>query len=243
MIEMSPDQWHKTVDDYLVETGKLKGQIRPATREHTNVFSFPLCYREVTEDLIRIFCAGIGNSNPLYTDPDYAATTRWGGLIAPPHFENRISEGPAQPPPCPVPGYNAWLGGGEPITREYFRPYRPGDVIDAVDEFLGIEEITDPNEPFRKFRQASSRTFLDQNEQPVSVMTGRVLFVATPPDKVTSSRQVSFTRGRGAEALSARKSWTRFTRVTRRSWLGSGGGAQRSDTGRTLKSAMRYIRW
>jgi acyl dehydratase len=189
MKEMSPDQWHKTIDEYLVKTNERAGQGNPAPREHLNVFSFPLCHREVTEDLIRIFCAGIGNPNPLYTDPDYAKASRWGGMIAPPHFENRISEGPSQPPPCPVPGYNAWLGGGEPISRGYFRPFRPGDVIDAQDEFLGIEEITDPNEPFRKFRQETRRTYFDQKEEAVCLMVGRVLFVATPPDKAMEARK------------------------------------------------------
>jgi acyl dehydratase len=32
------------------------------------------------------FCEGIGDDNPLWTDPDYAATTSYGGLIAPPSF-------------------------------------------------------------------------------------------------------------------------------------------------------------
>lgn len=189
---MSPEQWHKTVDEYVVATAKLKGQSKPAAREHHNVFSFPLCYREATEDLIRIFCAGIGNPNPLYTDPNYAKTTSWGGLIAPPYFETRFSEHPSLPPPCPVPGYNAWLGGGEPTTREYFRPARPGDIIDAHDEFMGIEEITDPKEPFRKFRQSAKRSYVDQNGEPICFQISRGLFVATPPDKAMAARKALY---------------------------------------------------
>jgi acyl dehydratase len=34
-------------------------------------------------DAIRNFAHGYGDDNPLYTDPAYATTTRWGGLIAP----------------------------------------------------------------------------------------------------------------------------------------------------------------
>ena len=79
MQKMSVDQWHRTIDEYIVEMEKIKGRRAPAPREHHNVFSFPLCYREVTEDLIRIFCAGIGNPNPLYTDPEYAKSTSLGG--------------------------------------------------------------------------------------------------------------------------------------------------------------------
>ena len=192
MQKMSADQWHRTIDEYVVGMEKIKGRRAPAPREHQNVFSFPLCYREVTEDLIRIFCAGIGNPNPLYTDPEYAKATRWGGLIAPPYFETRIAEGPYQPPPCPVPGYNGWLGGGEPLTRAYFRPYRPGDIVDAIDEFIGFEEITVPGEPFRKFRQTAQRTSIDQNEEPISHQISRALFIATPPDKIGESRKALY---------------------------------------------------
>ena len=34
-------------------------------------------------DAIRNFAVSIGDDNPLHTDPDYAAGTRWGGVIAP----------------------------------------------------------------------------------------------------------------------------------------------------------------
>src|SRR5258706_4768422 len=36
-----------------------------------------------TEDAIRNFAVGYGDDNALFTDPDYAATSCWGGQIAP----------------------------------------------------------------------------------------------------------------------------------------------------------------
>src|SRR5215472_16518793 len=45
----------------------------------------PWCH-EATRDSIRHYAHGIGEDNPLWCDPAYAATTRWGGLIAPPSF-------------------------------------------------------------------------------------------------------------------------------------------------------------
>ncbi len=39
---------------------------------------------EVSIDTSRHFVNGYGDTNPLYTDPDYAAKTRWGTLIAAP---------------------------------------------------------------------------------------------------------------------------------------------------------------
>jgi len=38
---------------------------------------------EATEDSIRNFAQSTGDDNPLYADPDYGATTRWAGQIAP----------------------------------------------------------------------------------------------------------------------------------------------------------------
>jgi acyl dehydratase len=45
----------------------------------------PWCH-EATRDSIRHYAHGIGDDNPLWCDPAYAAGTRWGGIVAPPSF-------------------------------------------------------------------------------------------------------------------------------------------------------------
>jgi len=45
----------------------------------------PWCH-EVTRDNIRHYAHGIGDDNPLWNDPDYAAGTSFDGLVAPPSF-------------------------------------------------------------------------------------------------------------------------------------------------------------
>lgn len=45
----------------------------------------PWCF-EATRDNIRHYAHGIGDDNPLWCDPDYAAGTPHGGIIAPPSF-------------------------------------------------------------------------------------------------------------------------------------------------------------
>ena len=45
----------------------------------------PWCH-EATRDNIRHYAHGIGDDNPLWCDPDYAAKTRHGGIIALPSF-------------------------------------------------------------------------------------------------------------------------------------------------------------
>jgi acyl dehydratase len=55
----------------------------------------PWCY-EATRDNIRHYAYGIGDDNPLWCDPKYAANTRWGGMVALPSFlfaTNRIVSG------------------------------------------------------------------------------------------------------------------------------------------------------
>ncbi|MEZ5852420.1 MAG: MaoC family dehydratase N-terminal domain-containing protein [Hyphomicrobiaceae bacterium] len=55
----------------------------------------PWCH-EATRDNIRHYAHGIGDDNPLWCDPDYAAKTRFGTLVAPPSFLfacNRIISG------------------------------------------------------------------------------------------------------------------------------------------------------
>lgn len=45
----------------------------------------PWCY-EATRDNIRHYAHGIGDDNPLWCDPEYAAGARFGTLVAPPSF-------------------------------------------------------------------------------------------------------------------------------------------------------------
>ena len=52
---------------------------------------------EVTWDGTRHFAYGYGDDNPLWCDPEYGKSTRWGGLIAPPNFLYTMGEADAPP--------------------------------------------------------------------------------------------------------------------------------------------------
>ncbi|MEZ5170035.1 MAG: MaoC family dehydratase N-terminal domain-containing protein [Acidimicrobiia bacterium] len=52
-----------------------------------------------TQDAIRHFAHGCGDDNPMWCDPGYGATTRWGTTLAPPLFYMTMGED--QSPPLP----------------------------------------------------------------------------------------------------------------------------------------------
>jgi acyl dehydratase len=96
----------------------------------------------VDAGLIRNWCLALGDSLPIYSDPEFAAQTRWGGIIAPPtmlqawtlHDRREI-----QPPPGPDhaeaelmaliadEGYIGVVATN--CEQTYLRALRPGDRL------------------------------------------------------------------------------------------------------------------
>ncbi|MET0143202.1 MAG: MaoC family dehydratase N-terminal domain-containing protein, partial [Ilumatobacteraceae bacterium] len=67
------------ISDESFEKSRLRlGVPQPSPLQPHNV--------EVSVDGLRHFAYGYGDDNPLYCDEEYAAKSRWGGLIAPPTF-------------------------------------------------------------------------------------------------------------------------------------------------------------
>lgn len=101
---------------------------------------------QVTWDGSRHFAFGYGDDNPLYCDPDYAAATRWGGLIAPPTFLYTMGQDAA---PKPDPETKALLK-GDPFAGlgsyqavmefEWWQPLREGDRCHVLAAQVGVQE-------------------------------------------------------------------------------------------------------
>ena len=83
------------------------------------------------------FATAVGDTNPLWTDEEYAKGTRWGGTMAPPTFLISISpqatladgHSPSEAEtalPFKKPFRRGFSAGDE---WEAFRPVRPGDVL------------------------------------------------------------------------------------------------------------------
>lgn len=85
---------------------------------------------------IRRFARAIGDDNPLYHDPGYAATTSFGAVVAPPAFVPVVKarERPALPEPR------------QPFTRvlhahdelELHAPIRAGDTVVSTAELAAV---------------------------------------------------------------------------------------------------------
>jgi acyl dehydratase len=107
----------KITDHGLDELRARIGQKIGATAE-------PWCY-EATRDNIRHYAHGIGDDNPLWCDPDYAAKSKYGGLIALPSFlfaTSRIVSGYVGG----LPGVHAMWSGAD---WEWHKPVNRNDTI------------------------------------------------------------------------------------------------------------------
>jgi len=108
----------------------------------------------VEEGSILLFARAIGDPNPIYSDPEYAAATEFGGIIAPPTYAQSSAQFDPDYPLRPRLG-EPWFGSGRNPTGKpatggstgsggggsglhaeqhfaYHRPLRAGDVLSAV---------------------------------------------------------------------------------------------------------------
>jgi acyl dehydratase len=101
-----------------------------------------------TPEAIRNFANGYGDDNPLYTDPRYGSTTRWGGQVAP-QIMAAVLNAPLRGDKLPrelrggsYRGIHAFVSGG---SWEWFRPIYPGDTLYS---FSGLESVEEKPSEF-----------------------------------------------------------------------------------------------
>ena len=146
---------------------------------------------DVNLAMIRHWAEVIGDENPAYTDPDYAARSRRKGIVAPATMLQIWSmEGY---PMCQSPkvdvqrelhnvfesyGYTGTLGTN--TRTEFYRELRPGD---QVSYHTIIDNIVGPKKTGRGMGYfiETVTTFTDQNDEPVGRQVFRVLKFVPPP--------------------------------------------------------------
>ncbi len=98
---------------------------------------------KVEEGAIQRYAQAIGDSNPLYNDPDFASKTKYGRLLAPPGFTGWPVK--AGRPTDKL--FEFLVKGGAPprlldggVEFEFIEPVGAGDVLTATTKIANITE-------------------------------------------------------------------------------------------------------
>ncbi|MCX6021655.1 MAG: MaoC family dehydratase N-terminal domain-containing protein [Chloroflexi bacterium] len=175
----APRESLRSAEDFLVEARKAIGwESKPTT------FTYPVEYEPV-----RRYCHMVREDNPLYLNPAYAETTRFGGVIAPlqfPYVTREFWPPPSDPRlamgspfvPAPTPGDHPINLSSE---EEYFRPVRIGDQITEKQRMADIYIKSIRVDP-KSFWIVSERIFWNQRGEVVKISRGTLVKHRTPEE-------------------------------------------------------------
>lgn len=93
-------------------------------RAFVGVESEPVTY-DIEKHAVERFACAVGEDDPVYSDEEFARSSEYGGLIAPPTFLRSLLPG-RYPKPFPEPFAHILDGGSE---YEFFGPVRVGDRV------------------------------------------------------------------------------------------------------------------
>jgi len=93
----------------------------------------------ITREMIADFCAAIGETNPLYTEPRAASAGAHGDVVAPPSLAAIFGDGENIFPHYPQMDTRRLLAG---IDMELFAPIRPGDMLRVTSRISEVYEKT-----------------------------------------------------------------------------------------------------
>jgi len=125
--------------------------------------------RYINQDSIAHVARAVGDMNPLYVDPEYAAGTRYGKLVAPPavfyacawgSWDLRRGQG--------LPGVHGLHCGD---TWRYHRPVLAGDEIHATKTLVRIDPMEGRLAGKKMMIQADEIRFYNQDDELVAVQT------------------------------------------------------------------------
>ena len=135
----------------------------------------------ITPDSARNFAWGVGDDNPLFCDPDYGRTTRWGGQIAPNSMAEVVTQsmlGDPLPPELKAAarglfqGIHAFVSGSE---KFWYRPLYVGDELYKYGGFDGVE--VKPSEfAGRSVTRFLKAVKMNQRAEPVFIQRTREIF-------------------------------------------------------------------
>ncbi len=129
---------HATIKDEDIERARMLVGVDVASSERQYLTA-------ATEDAIRNFAVGYGDDNPLFTDPEYGRTTRWGGQLAPsimaavinkPMLGDALGADLKKVKKGLFSGIHVFVSGSE---WDWYQPIRPGDALYSFGGEDGVE--------------------------------------------------------------------------------------------------------
>jgi acyl dehydratase len=94
----------------------------------------------IEKGLIKDLVTAVGDSNPLWTDDEYARTCGWGASVVPPSLFLTVRLDGSSPTSCipfELPLKRPLDGGGE---WEFYKPVRVGDVVVTTRKLVDVYE-------------------------------------------------------------------------------------------------------
>ncbi len=164
-------------------SGVIKDEDIAAAREligHEQAHIFPEYHTEAAVDSIRNFATSYGDNNPLHTNPDYAAKTRWGGQVAPaimaavinkPLRGDRIPKELREKTKGLFKGLHTFVSGS---NWAWYNRIRPGD---AIQSFVGDERLDVKESEFAGRTLVRTRRDVKFNQRGELVAVYRTIYI------------------------------------------------------------------
>lgn len=156
-VELNPE-YGKITEQAVARLRRRLGKVVPI--EHPYL-------RYVNQDSVTHVARAIGDTNPLFIDPEYAATTRYGRLVAPPallyalawgSLDLRHGQG--------LPGVHGFHSGD---GWRLLRPILAGDELRATKELVRAEPMSGRYAGKQMFFQVEEIRYYNQNDEVVAI--------------------------------------------------------------------------
>lgn len=129
--------------------------------------------KQATLDNFRHYARGYGDDNPLYTDPEYAAGTRWDGMIAPPTWLFTVDTTIVAPKLAGL----QWIYAGTKF--EFHKPVSLGDEFTVTVTQTDVERKSGASvDEF--LLQKGDIEYYNQDDELVATATGRTMRTPRP---------------------------------------------------------------
>ena len=179
---MTMEKWNEKIDAYIEQEKAKIGSKKPVYRiycQDKNDRSGGGLYNEtVTIDTIGRFARAVGDSNPLYSDPVYAARSARGGIVAPPLLECCICSTFVMGALPRLRGMSVFDAGSR---WDRFEEIRPDDRFTAGNTYLGVREISRHPEKSRLLLQEHAISLMNQQGKEAARVTARVMIRLLSP--------------------------------------------------------------